>query len=49
MRSVCFNLYWFTSFLFVLEVKVIMPNKSLDIVDKVLIKCMDFSELLVKT
>ena len=23
-----------------------MPNKSLDIVDKVLIKCMDFSELL---
>ena len=28
------------------KVKVIMPNKNLDIVDKVLIKCMDFSELL---
>ena len=46
MRSVCFNLHWFTSFIFVSKVKVIMPNKGLDIMDKVLMKCMDVLELL---
>ena len=46
MTSVCFNLYWITSYLFVSKVKVIMPKITLDILNKVLIKYPDFSELL---
>ena len=34
------------SYLLVPEVKWTMPNATLDILDKVLIKCMDFSEYL---